>query len=62
MNKERTNISLELLLLNDLLRTKAIDKEIYDKAAQKIVSAKRIAGCISPVFPGKRMSALTTTA
>jgi hypothetical protein len=62
MNKERTNISLELLLLNDLLRTKAIDKEIYDKAAQKIKSAKRIAGCISPVFPGNRMSSLTTTA
>ena len=26
--KERKNISLELLLLNDLLRTKVIDKEI----------------------------------
>ena len=34
----------------------------YDKAAQKIISAKRIAGCISPVFPGNRMSSLTTTA
>ena len=62
MNKERTNISLELLLLNDLLRTKAIDKEIYDKAAQKIISAKRIAGCISPVFPGNRTSSLTRKA
>ena len=41
MNEKKTNISLELLLLNDLLRTKAIDKEIYDKAAQKIVSAKK---------------------
>ena len=34
--KEKTNISLELLLLNDLLRTKVIDKEIYDKAVDKI--------------------------
>ena len=41
MNETKTNISLELLLLNDLLRTKAIDKDIYDKAAQKIVSAKK---------------------
>ena len=41
MNQNDINISLELLLLNDLLRAKAIDKEIYDKAAQKIVSAKK---------------------
>lgn len=34
--KEKANISLELLLLNDLLRTKVIDKEIYDKAVAKI--------------------------
>ena len=34
--KEKTNISLELLLLNDLLRPKVIDKEIYDKAVTKI--------------------------
>ena len=40
MNKEKTTISLELLLLNDLLRTKAIDKELYDRAAQKIVSIR----------------------
>lgn len=33
---EKVNISLELLLLNDLLRTKVIDKEIYDKALIKI--------------------------
>ena len=41
MNEKKTKIYLELLLLNDLLRTKVIDKEIYDKAAQKIVSAKK---------------------
>ena len=41
MNEKKTNISLELLLLNDLLRTKAIDKDIHDKAAQKIVFAKK---------------------
>lgn len=34
--KEKANISLELLLLNDLLRTNVIDKEIYDKAVAKI--------------------------
>ncbi len=34
--KEKTNISLELLLLNDLFRANVIDKEIYDRAAQKI--------------------------
>lgn len=34
--KEKANISLELLLLNDLLRTKVIDKDIYDKAVAKI--------------------------
>ena len=43
MNKEKTTISLELLFLNDLLRTNAIDKDIYDKAAQKIVSIKKAA-------------------
>ncbi len=36
MNQNRTTISLELLLLNDLLRIKAIDKDIYEKAAQAI--------------------------
>ena len=41
MNEKKTKISLELLLLNDLLRTKAIDKDIYDKAAKKIVSAEK---------------------
>ncbi len=41
MNEKKTTIPLEILLLNDLLRTKAIDKEIYDKAVQKILSAKK---------------------
>lgn len=39
-NSTSTNISLELLLLNDLFRTNVIDKEIYDKAAQKIEAIK----------------------
>ncbi len=41
MNKNQTIIPLEILILNDLLRRKAIDKELYDKAAQKILSAKK---------------------
>lgn len=40
MNKERITVSLEILILNDLLRTKVIDKDIYDKAVQKIESVK----------------------
>lgn len=40
MNTEKTIISLELLLLNDLLRTNAIDRDTYDQAAQKIISSK----------------------
>lgn len=38
---EKKNISLELLLLNDLLQSKVIDKAIYDKAAQKILTADK---------------------
>lgn len=41
MTEQKTTISLELLLLNDLLHTNAIDKDIYDKAAQKIVSIEK---------------------
>lgn len=40
MKEKKTNISLELLFLNDLLRAKAINKDIYDKAARKIVSTE----------------------
>jgi hypothetical protein len=36
--KENTNISLQLLLLNDLLRTNIIDKDLYDRAAQQITT------------------------
>ena len=35
MNKS-TKVSLEILLLNDLLRSKVIDKDLYDKALEKI--------------------------
>lgn len=38
--KDRVNISLELLVLNDLLRLKIIDKEIYDKAVLQIQNTK----------------------
>ena len=47
--KENTSISLELLLLNDLLNTNVIDKDLYDKAAQKIktlVHTTNIAGTL----------------
>lgn len=36
--KEKKNISLQLLLLNDLLRTNVIDKNLYDRAEQKITT------------------------
>lgn len=36
-----TNLSLQLLLLNDLFQTKAIDEEIYNKAKEKIVTIKK---------------------
>lgn len=55
MNEKKTNISLELLLLNDLLRTKAIDKDIYEKAAQKI-------GAIKNTVHGNNQPAMLATA
>ncbi len=36
MNIANVTISLELLLLNDLLGTNVIDKDTYDMAASKI--------------------------
>lgn len=36
MNQNEISLSLELLLLNDLLRIKAIDKDVYEKAVQTI--------------------------
>ncbi len=41
MLKEKTELSLEVLLLNDLLRMKAIDKDTYDKALQKMSSTEK---------------------
>ena len=41
MNKNETKISLEILILNDLFQRNVIDKNIYDKAAQKIVAASK---------------------
>lgn len=38
--KEKTTISLEILLLNDLLRTNVIDKEIYDQASKKLYARR----------------------
>ncbi len=36
MNDNKTHISLGILLLNDLLRSKAIDQDTYNKAIQKL--------------------------
>lgn len=33
-----TNITIQILMLNDLLQTKVIDQDIYDKAIVKIYS------------------------
>lgn len=41
MNKEKIDISLELLLLNDLRRTNTIDETIYNMAASKIMAIKK---------------------
>lgn len=38
--RDNANISLQILMLNDLLRTNVIDKDIYDKAVQKIEAIK----------------------
>ena len=47
MDNETKNISLELLILNDLLNTNAIDKDIYDKAVNKIISSKKSAQTVN---------------
>lgn len=39
--RENINISLQILMLNDFLRTNVIDKEIYDKVVQKIEAIKK---------------------
>lgn len=40
MKDKKINVSLQLLMLNDLLRTNVIDKDIYDRAVAKINSIK----------------------
>ncbi len=37
---DKYDLSLELLLLNDLFHTNAIDKDIYEKATRKIIALK----------------------
>ena len=37
MRNENTNLSLEILVLNDLLQNKTIDKEIYDKTMEILI-------------------------
>ena len=41
MNKNKADISLEILLLNDLLRSNKIDETIYNMAASKITAIKK---------------------
>ncbi len=38
---EKSGLSFEILLLNDLLRTNAIDKEIYDEAIKRLTATDR---------------------
>ncbi len=38
--KENTNVSIQILVLNDLLRTNTIDKDIYDRAIAIIKDIK----------------------
>ncbi len=37
--KETARLSLEMLILSDLLRTKAIDRDLFDKAAAVITAS-----------------------
>ena len=37
MRNVNTKLSLEILVLNDLLQNKAIDKEIYDKTMEMLI-------------------------
>lgn len=41
MNKDKIDISLEMLLLNDLRHTNTIDETLYDLAAKKIMTIKK---------------------
>lgn len=36
MGTQNTTLSLQLLMLNDLLNQEVIDKDIYERATQKI--------------------------
>ncbi|MCR5704780.1 MAG: hypothetical protein K6G85_09160 [Eubacterium sp.] len=36
--RDNANISMEILLLNDLLNTHVIDRNLYDKAVEKIIT------------------------
>jgi len=39
--KEKNNLSLEILLLNDLLRTNKIDETIYNMAVSRITAIRK---------------------
>lgn len=41
MDTSKITATLKLLLLNDLLRTNAIDHDIYDRAVKKIENEKK---------------------
>ncbi len=38
MNKHTTTINLELLILNDLLSTSVIDRDLYERAIKRIIN------------------------
>lgn len=45
--KEKVNLSLKLLILNDLLRMEVIGKELYDMAVQKLSGQTAASGDVS---------------
>lgn len=56
MNNENTIISLELLVLNDLYNAKAIGRDLYDRARQKLATFTGIVQD-EPVYHEAKVSA-----
>lgn len=48
MNTDNITISLELLLLNELLQSEVIDAALFDKASSKIMKEASVCSTDSP--------------